>query len=357
MFTNLQVGRIVAASLVLVFHAGFYARYGLGTHNPMTGPHWAYWFRTTVVFLFALSGFVLAHSLQKATLRTFVGHRLLRLFPTYWVALLMVLAVWYACNPPPFGRKNLVYAFALWPAGPNKAASILHVEWTLVYELFLSLAIVPLAAFGRRRGLGLGVGLWLLLCLGKQIYEPGQDIAWHPRAKQLPLSVVNVPFLLGVLVYLAPRPRGRTRWIVLPIAAGTLYAGGEFVESAQNICYLLQSLAAALLVASLVVGAQLPAKNPLVVAGDWSYGVYLLHAPILYGFFTALAWRGVEGSTAIVVGGGVMALIASGLFGILENRGSRRLRKRLMGKADASLAGRASDGHVQTDGTPRMPVA
>jgi len=335
MFTNLQVGRIVAASLVLVFHAGFYGWYVLGTNNPMTGPTWAYWFRTTVVFLFALSGFVLAHSFQKTTLRGFVWHRLLRLFPTYWAALLIVLAFWYAFNPPPFGRRNLVYAFALWPGGPGKAASILHVEWTLVYELFLSLAIVPLAAFGRRRGLGVGVGIWLLLCLAKQVYEPGREIAWHPRASQLPLSVVNVPFLLGVLVYLAPRPRGRLRWIVLSVAAVALTVGGEYVESAQNVCYLLQSLAAALLVAFLVVGPQLPAKNWPVVAGDWSYGVYLLHASILFGFFTVLWWWGVEGSAAIVIFGGVLALVLSAIFGVLENRGSRRLRKWLARKPAA----------------------
>jgi exopolysaccharide production protein ExoZ len=332
MFTNLQVGRIVAASLVLVFHVGFYGWYVLGTTNPMTGPTWAYWFRTTVVFLFALSGFVLAHSFQKTTLRGFVWHRLLRLFPTYWVALLIVLAFWYAFNPPPFGRRNLFYAFALWPAGPNKAASILHVEWTLVYELFLSLAIVPLAACGRRRGLGFGVGIWLLLCLGNQIIQPGGEPPWHPRAVELPLSVVNVPFLLGVLIYLAPRPRGWLRWIALVIAAVALPLGGKYVESAQNLCYLLQSLAAALLVSFLTTGRQLSAKNPLVIAGDWSYGVYLLHASILFGFFTLLWWWGVEGSAAIVVGGGILAFALSLLFGVLENRGSRRLRKWLVRK-------------------------
>ncbi len=333
MFTNLQVGRIVAASLVLVYHVAHYSWYVFGTDNPNP---WAYWFRTTVVFLFALSGFVLAHSFQKTTLRGFVWHRLLRLYPTYWVALILVLVVWYSCNSPHYPRKKLAAEFILWAGGPRMAAPVLHVEWTLVYELFLSMAIVPLAACGRRRGLGIGVGVWLALILGNQIVNPGTEPPWHPLFLQMPLSIVNVPFLLGVLVYLAPRPPARLRRIFLLASAATLYGGADILIAAPNGSYLLQSLSAALLICVLVSGRQLAAKNPFVIAGDWSYGVYLLHVPIVYGFFVAVSWNGwPEPSIGLVVFGGVLALVLGCIFGALENRASRRLRKWLTRKPAA----------------------
>ena len=331
MFTNLQVGRIVAASLVLVFHASYYGWYVFGLDDTLRP--WAYWFRTTVVFLFALSGFVLAYSFQKTTPLGFIWHRLLRLYPTYWVALILVLVVWYSCNSPHYPRKKLAAEFILYAGGPGMEAPVLHVEWTLVYELFLSMAIVPLAACGRRWGLGIGCGVWLLGILGNQIVIQGTEPPWRPLLLQMPLSVVNVPFLLGVLVYLAPRPPAWLRWIFLLASAASLYAGSDFVLTAPNRCYLFQSLSAALLVCFLVNGRQLSVKNPFVVAGDWSYGVYLIHVPIMYGFFVAVSWNGwPEPSIGLVVFGAVMALVLGCIFGALENRASRRLRKWLTRK-------------------------
>lgn len=330
-FTNLQVGRIAAASLVLVFHAAFYGQFCLGVPNPLSGTPPAYWFRTTVVFLFALSGFVLAHSLQRGSLRSFVGFRLLRLFPAFWAAVAVVVAVRYATDTlPPVTGKGLRKLLTLWPDG-TRQESVLHVEWTLVYELFLSMAIVPLAALGRRRGLGLGVGAWLVLCLGKQFVSPVVEPVWQPRWREMPLSVVNVPFLLGVLVYLAHRHLAAGRSAVALGAALALTAGAAVVGTANTWSYVLQSVGAVLAVGYWAGGRQADDESPLVRAGDWAYGVYLMHVPVLFVFFTLAGRYGwLPASNSAVLFGGVLALCVGAGYGALEWAAYRRIRAKLI---------------------------
>ena len=291
-FTNLQVARIVAASLVLVFHAAYYGQYALGVPNPLGSPAAAYTFRTTIVVLFALSGFVLAHALQRAHLGAYFGFRLLRLFPTFWAALALVLLLrWATATEHPVTAKGLLRLAVLWPEG-RKQTSVLHVEWTLFYECFLSLVLIPLAATGRRRGLRVGVSVWLGLCVLRQLVFPVAEPIWHARWVDLPLSIVNVPFLVGVLVYFSRDWLAERRRAVLTGGVVALVLGGVAVPVASPWSYVLQGVGAALAVGFWATGRQVEADRLRVRAGDWAYGVYLLHAPLLVVLFTLAARHG-----------------------------------------------------------------
>jgi peptidoglycan/LPS O-acetylase OafA/YrhL len=326
-------------------HTPFFAAQRLGTPPALDGP-WEQIFTggLAVVTFFALSGFVLAHALRSGSIRAFVGLRLLRLYPAYWAACALALAAHFAVGTRPPRWDEFAYAgnwrtvwlpITLLPPGPTAARYVLGPEWTLVYEVGLSLALAGIAAVaGRRRGLGVVVTVWLVLCVGKQA---GAPVVYNgpipPRLADWPLSVANVPFLLGVLAYLTlPRWGGFRRWA--PLAAAAALVGAAAVPILQTgWSNVLQGLAAALAIGWAATGRQIRADHPLAMAGDWSYGVYLLHAPVLIVFF-ALAAPHLPPTAALVVIGGLVALAIGSAFGAAESAGYRRLRAlRLAGRA------------------------
>jgi peptidoglycan/LPS O-acetylase OafA/YrhL len=333
-YDNLQCFRALAAAAVVVMHAPFFAAQWLGTPPTLGGP-WEQIFTggLAVVVFFALSGFVLAHALRAGSIRGFVGLRLLRLYPAYWAACALALVAHFAVGTRP--PQWELHAFAsnwrtvwlpltLLPPGPASARYVLGPEWTLVYEVCLSLALAVIAAMvGRRRGLGVVVAVWLVLCLGKQLVKP---VVYNgpipPRLADWPLSVANVPFLLGVLAYLTLPRWGHFRRLAPPAAAAAL-AGAALVPIMQTgWSNVLQGLAAALAIGWAATARQLRPEHPLVKAGDWSYGMYLLHCPILIVFF-ALATTHLPPTGATVVLGGIVAITIGSAFGAAESAGYR----------------------------------
>jgi peptidoglycan/LPS O-acetylase OafA/YrhL len=172
------------------------------------------------------------------------------------------------------------------------------------------------------------VSVWLGLCLVKQLVEPvGYNWPVQPRPAEWPLSVVNVPFLFGVLAYLTlDRWGGVRRWV--PVAAGLALLGAAAVpESVGGWANVLQGVAAALTIGYAATGQQVRATHPLVKAGDWSYGIYLVHAPVLMVFFTLSARHGWLPPTYTVAAvGGVLAFVVAAAFGAAESAAYRRMR-------------------------------
>ena len=327
-FTNLQAGRFAAAVVVLVFHVACHGRDYLGLNTRLVEPVPAYWFRTAIMFFFALSGFVLAHGLQTATLGGFLRSRLLRLYPAYWLAAATVLLVRAAAgNPVPFDNKGLWHAFLLWPAGPNRAAYSLGVEWTLVYELLLSLALVPFAALGRRRGLGIGAAAWLAGIVGKLVATDGRVFHPFPKLAEFPASAINAAFLLGVLAYLGHARMPRVRSLLPVVAAAALWAGSRFAVSAVGWSLLLEAVGMAAVLGYFVTGPQLPAKSLFVRGGDWSYGIYLVHVPVMTACFAVAGQPSPYlPPLALALFGGLLALAVGCAYGSFEWRMYRRMR-------------------------------
>lgn len=327
-YTTLQAGRFVAAIAVLVYHVACHGRDILGFESILTRPVSTYYFRTSVIFFFALSGFVLAHGIQSASLRRFLSSRLLRLFPSYWLA---VALVWFvremAVRPLPCDFKSVIYALTLYPAGPGSAAYALGIEWTLVYELFLSLALIPFAAMSRRWGLGLGTTIWLAVIFGKTIANSGTMFLPFPKSTEISFSVANVAFLLGVLGYLLHKTLAKIRLVLPVIVIVAMWLGAEFASTHAGWSMWCQSLGTMAAVSFIATGKQLDAKNPFVKAGDWSYGIYLMHVPVMTAIFVLSSeYYGVSNSLAVLILGGITACVVSATYGEIEWRVYRRLR-------------------------------
>ncbi len=80
-------------------------------------------------------------------------------------------------------------------------------------------------------------------------------------------------------------------------------------------------------VSFIATGKQLDAKNAFVKAGDWSYGIYLMHVPVMTAIFVLSSeYYGISNSLAVLILGGIIACVVSATYGEIEWRVYRKLR-------------------------------
>jgi exopolysaccharide production protein ExoZ len=335
-YNNFQVLRLVLAVAVALFHLGNYANIRFGVDD---GPvPWLLmpWLASALVPLFfALSGFVLTLALQKTPPVRYLALRALRLYPGFWMAVALVTIVHALGLYParalalPEPNPNL-RTFGLLAAGPGRAGQYpLMIEWTLIYEVFLSIALLVLWRVGGGKRLWWLVVAWLLLLAVKAVFRPGFGSQMFPLWQRIGASVFVVPFLLGMLAFHLRDVGKRFRWAVLAGAVGLTLVAALWVRTDQvEFHYWIRGLAAALMVWFLVQIPDVSARNRLAVAGDWSYGLYLVHVPVILLSMGAMKALGVGYGTwwAVLVAG--TAAIGIGLaFGRLESSIYERTRR------------------------------
>jgi len=260
---GLQAARAIAALAVAYFHsyAAIRSAFPESAWLPIAPlKDWGY---LGVNFFFAISGYVICLVVSKTsfTLRSFVIKRLFRLYPMYWVAMAIVLGLIGLGKYPAQPVGHFLYSMTLLP---QHGAPAYDVSWTLEREMVfyaLAAAIVP---FGGVRALALTLAG--LAVLGWQLGNP-----WSFHL----VSTTQADFLAGVLVFLGS---GVFRNIgsAVPIATGLVlltYTRSHDFPFATPICMAIALVG--------MVNLRLPwHRQPfrlLVLAGDASYSIYLLH--------------------------------------------------------------------------------
>lgn len=308
--------RLVLASLVIVSHS--FPTAGLGP-DPF-----GVWARgqqnlggVAVVGFFTLSGFLVTRSGRGHDVLQFVWHRCLRIFPAFWVVLLVGAfvigpAAWVLSGHPvgeyltlapggPVGYVTQNWTLTIHqlgiddlyvgttPYGDSTGVSILNGSlWTLAHEWSCYLIVAVLVLVGvliRARAVVLGL---TALALGLEIVRLAAPDTL-PRVVPFvadPVAVdLTLAFLVGACFALyAERIAfdGRLAALGALVVVGTLHYGGFAVLGYPAFCYLLLWLA-----------VRLP--RPLRRIGrvnDYSYGIYL-YGFLLQQFFALLgldAW-------------------------------------------------------------------
>ncbi|MFI7500277.1 acyltransferase family protein [Streptomyces sp. NPDC049687] len=201
--------RLIAALMVACYHYG--GRGGEITHAwgasaakvfPTLHTPFAYGCLGVQVF-FVISGFVICMSGWGRTLRSFFASRAARLLPAYWVAVLLVTAVFalpvvvYEAVSPSDVLVNLTLLQQ--PLGVER---VLGVDWTLwaevrFYALFALCVVLPGAS--RRRVIMFCMGWILAAAIAQGAHQPLLDIVLMPE---------YAPFFVGgVGLYLVHRDR------------------------------------------------------------------------------------------------------------------------------------------------------
>lgn len=329
-FNNIQVVRIAAAVAVVLAHLGDHGLRAFGTTafpvELLTAGSWRVF---PVPLFFAISGFVLTHAIRSARPGRFLLGRAVRLYPGYWVAVLLTLGLmaFTPLWPADSVRGDTLYWLG-WTLRPREFGScvyVLGVEWSLVYELVLYLCLAAMSLTGRR-GLPVAAAAWLAVLLVKAAAWPEGKLDPLPTWGTVLGSAVNVPFLLGVLTYHVRDYGRRWRWAVfVGLVAYLAVVPARFTTfEGQWVAYAVAAAAAVWFVVQL---RQLPANHRLVAAGEYTYGLYLLHVPLLVGTFHLLLAHGwLLDSTSGVLLAGAVALGVGLLFGRFETALHGRLR-------------------------------
>lgn len=294
-----------------------------------------------VDFFFVLSGFIImythmADSPSVGNAKRYVSKRLARIFPPY-LPLSIGLLVLYAAMPgfsDSGGRDySLLSSLLLVPADLPPALSV---AWTLVHEMQFY-AVFLLFFLSRRFFLGFLL-LWALaILLSNLTFTP---TGWA----RYPLSLLNIEFMFGVLAAWAVKRSS------LEVAPSTWLAAGAAVSLASLILMnpantpflrLVFTLGLALVVvgfAFLERSRTLAWPAVLMLLGNASYSIYLIHSPLL-SITQRLAGK-LEFGWLIALGFGVVISTSAGLvyYRLLERPALNFFRNRSSKRANLCAA-------------------
>lgn len=285
---SLQILRGVAASVVAFYHSYLITAQpdyiGVPVFEHLNSRGWL-----GVNLFFVLSGFIilLAHSRDigsPKSIPTYAIKRLIRIYPIYWVFLtLFIGAAAVGIGHPDFEWKatNLLSSYALIKF-TDPVTLPLKVAWTLFYEVtFYAMFITFLI------NLRLGIIVFALWALSILVAVFGFDYR-----ELSPLNAWNLYFPIGMISYLAytrlPFKAGLPVFIVgclSFVAIASTYLGARETFMANDP---MSALAFVFPCAFIIVGAALSERHyrwvtprPLLLLGEASYSVYLVHSAII----------------------------------------------------------------------------
>lgn len=290
----IQVGRALAALAVVVVHSRTVAdgidltpyRHGLGSFG-----------QAGVDLFFVISGFILSMVLdRRPSTSTFVGRRLARIVPCYWVFTIAALVVGIVEAAPLPGPARLARSLLILPQADMP---VLGVGWSLEHEVIFYTIAALLLAVRRVAWLFPVMASLSIASVAVHLFAPRQVDAGQDFHL---LSLYHVQFFLGVALYRyrTTLARWRSRWLpivgimLFPVTGAVLQLLYQTIVPAQPAGWLgivrvtLWGLSSALVLTGLLAWEdRRPAacRTKLVRActaiGDASYTLYLSHPIIL----------------------------------------------------------------------------
>jgi peptidoglycan/LPS O-acetylase OafA/YrhL len=296
---------------------------------------------------FVISGYLVMMSWERsASLRDYAGKRVRRIYPAYAAVVLLcaLVGAWLTVAPVEayFGADlarycaaNLAFLNFLAPTLPGvfdgqPFSEVNGALWTLKIEVMYYLCVPALAwtmtRLGRWRTL---MGLYALslawVLAMRATYAAHDDGIWLQLERQLPGQLRY--FLVGVAWYFV---RDTMRWRVW-IGAAALAA---FIATRVAVMAPLNLVLEPIALGTLVIFAAngLPYLGNLARFGDLSYGVYIIHFPVIQtavwmGLFVDKPWSAAVLSIALVVAAAALSWHAVERP-FLERRSHYRLAER-----------------------------
>jgi peptidoglycan/LPS O-acetylase OafA/YrhL len=289
-----------------------------------------------VHLFFMVSGFVILMTAEGATVRSFIASRVSRLYPAFWVGVLLTAAVaWWSGSD----------AFAVTPVqvlvNLTMVPQWVQVEfvdgayWSLAVELQFYLLVIALLHFGQMRQVDWWIAAWLLVSsinAVRRMYplEFWLDARWAPL------------FAAGMLFYRISRKgwNGQRYLLLLWAFSLTLWYGwsgavaSTLGREAAGLGFPLQVVVCLTLFhvvfLAIISGRWTMRASPLVYwFGALTYPVYLLHQNIGYLALMApvAAWQALDFHLRVLV---VVASVVAASWVVnrwVERPLSKRLRE------------------------------
>ena len=192
--------RGVGAILIMLYHYTtryFDSLYNMGAESSHVGVWWGCW---AVSVFFILSGFLtVANVNDTLTPKKFAVKRVTRLYPSYWVAIILTTIVTYALNFPfKTDLVSTIFNFTMLQ-GFVGIPSVDGAYWTLRCELWFYV-IITLTLFLKKRNYTILSTIWLVLIILQDglFAALGIDGALDTIAKLILLSDWASAFIIGM---------------------------------------------------------------------------------------------------------------------------------------------------------------
>jgi len=299
-----------------------------------------------VPVFFVLSGFVLARTYANtrwtsANTRKYLIGRFARVYPVYLLSLLIVLPFIVKAKDQPKGWLVAMHLTLTqgWFAG-HYTAGWNTPAWSLSCEMFFYL-VFPLAVVGMRdRGWAGTFGAALLACAMTQMM-------WAAGISDQIKPIIHLAdFVMGLavarafdlLTFGSARISGVWFYRIGMGGAAAILAYARFLPKFISMNTLLRPMNALLLLGLGLGGgwiARVLSTRPVVYLGKASYGMYILHIPILWW---AVSWPAFAVRYLYVAFVVVLSCVVYGLF---EEPANRWIRTALSAGKSAGITARA----------------
>ena len=319
-FPGIHALRGVAASFVVIFHAGHFAAVAAGKLADdivkiSLGS-------LGVMMFFIISGFVITLNRHLPSAE-FVSRRALRIYPAFWSA--------YALSAAIVAVAGLTTDFS-WRALfllPMRDTLQIHLPiWTLIFEVFFYAAATVLFALRLSdRALTVIALCWIIVVQNMHPYVTGGTLAVLP-GPFIPIAPYNVFFALGMLCSIHFERLSRVPVEALLITAAVATAALPLLPAQPHPTTLLV-LGVGL--SCIMIASTRITRWPrtLLRLGDASYGLFLLHYAPMSAASVLLAGTGYAAPALF----GLMLLIGFGVgvpFGLAEYAFHRAILKWLL---------------------------
>lgn len=288
--------RLLAALCVVLFHYVFSGwAGGKTTVTFVTESAWAKYGYLGVDLFFLISGFVVLMSAWGRTPRQFVVSRVVRLYPAYWIGIVITAVVTVTLGQGLFqvSLPQVLANLTMFQAVPN-IENVDVVYWTLWAEMRFYVLMLAFTFIGMTKG-RIMAGLWGWLALTFLV-----ELGLLPGIADLVVqSEFSHYFIAGMALFMLYR-FGLTVQIALlvPICLGNaVYRAigyAEAVGERYSVTYSPVVITAVVVLIFLVmtfVSLQVTsvlARPWLVTAGALTYPLYLLHAHVGFILFARL---------------------------------------------------------------------
>lgn len=322
-FKSVDALRGIAAFVVVLCHQvhAFNNEYG---YKP--APYFTFWFGYFGVELFfMISGFVIYYTLQQSnSLKEFWIKRFIRLFPTYWLCLVITFLAVSLFPLSPLRNssiKEALYGLLMFN-GLFGVKSVDPSYWSLLIELLFYLMMSVVLYFKLFQHIYTILWSWLVLVLVYNfIYKlPGLGAFLNLRYGPL--------FIIGICFY-KMRMEGDRQWYVWLLIASCFVTCIFVLEDMHGIAWAMVVIMF-LFVMAVFVTPNLFENKLLLFLGKISYPLYLIHQNVGFVMLSQLQKRGFTHPVVVLIPISVCVLIAWLITTFYETRVSSFFRNWLL---------------------------
>jgi peptidoglycan/LPS O-acetylase OafA/YrhL len=274
-YSELDAIRGIAALMVVLYH--YSVRYGQIYEYPVD-PLFSFDIgKYGVQLFFIVSGFVIILTLDKTNHAIdFIVSRFSRLYPAYWVAVILTFSIVYLFSLP--GREVDIESALINMTMVQQWLNVANVDgvyWTLAVELSFYFFMFILFITKQLVRINLIAAVWLGIIIGCKALERNSSMEIHELLKLLFLLEYGNLFIAGIMFYKIMHRESYISYFILFICLITEY----YLHG--KLAYLITAY---FFVFYLFVTNRLKVLivKPLVYLGSISYSLYLIHQNVGY---------------------------------------------------------------------------